>query len=249
MNASAYWALYDRIYAGKDYAGEADSVLARLTALRGAVPGRILDIGCGTGGHARALAARGARVVGVDTDEAAIARANSGAGGPDFHAGPVSALRDSAFDAAISLFHVVNYIPDRPALAQFLDAIAERLASGAPFLLDCWNGVAVLRDPPRIKEDTVADDSGVLRITTRPTLDAMAQSVTLNVEIVATAPDGGEQRVEHRYRHRLWTPRDLCEHLAAAGFHDIAVSRWMRPGDPATAEDWKIMLDCVRIMR
>ena len=80
----------------------------RIDALLGAVSGLcVIDIGCGTGRHALRLAARGARVSGVDLSEGMLARARAKPGAEridfrhhDLHA-PLP-YADASFDAAVS---------------------------------------------------------------------------------------------------------------------------------------------------
>lgn len=70
-----YAAVYDALYADKNYSSECD-LLERVFREHAARPVRgILDLGCGTGGHALMLAQRGYEVVGVDGSTAMIARA------------------------------------------------------------------------------------------------------------------------------------------------------------------------------
>ena len=60
--------LYDTIYSSfKDYGAEADRIAALLRAAHPACR-TVLDVGCGTGEHARLLTARGFHVDGLDRD-------------------------------------------------------------------------------------------------------------------------------------------------------------------------------------
>ncbi|MDP4023237.1 class I SAM-dependent methyltransferase [Methylobacterium sp. NEAU 140] len=82
------------------------------------LPGRqILDIGCGPGALARALAAEGAAVTGVDPGEAALARARAAVPGARFEAASGEALPFPAshFDGAV-LLNALHHVPD-PAKA------------------------------------------------------------------------------------------------------------------------------------
>src|SRR5438045_6405550 len=64
---------------------------------------KILDVCCGMGRHARALASRGYSVAGIDRDAAVIAAARQAGGGPRYEIGDVCDYepRPGAFDAAI----------------------------------------------------------------------------------------------------------------------------------------------------
>jgi SAM-dependent methyltransferase len=66
---------------------------------------RVLDVGCGPGRHAHALAERGLEVVGIDISQRFVDLATAGApAGASFQRGDARALGfDAEFDAAISL--------------------------------------------------------------------------------------------------------------------------------------------------
>jgi demethylmenaquinone methyltransferase/2-methoxy-6-polyprenyl-1,4-benzoquinol methylase len=102
-----------------------DQMTARTLALAGAAPGRrILDLASGAGGDARALAARGARVVGVEPSSRMLGLARlveerepPGAARADFVQawGDVLPFADAAFDAAICKGSLDHF--DRPTVA------------------------------------------------------------------------------------------------------------------------------------
>ena len=81
----------------------------------------VLDVACGSGRHARWLAARGLRVTGVDRDAAAL----TGLAGiaetvvADIEGGPWPLPADAVFDAVV----VTNYL-HRPLWPQLLAAVA-----------------------------------------------------------------------------------------------------------------------------
>jgi 2-polyprenyl-3-methyl-5-hydroxy-6-metoxy-1,4-benzoquinol methylase len=98
-----------------------------LERLDGLPPGSaVLDVGCGQGTIAIALARRGFRVVGVDPSEELLARAREGVQGLDasFVVGTVDSLADVAPDRAdvVCCHGVVMYLPElRPAVAALVD--------------------------------------------------------------------------------------------------------------------------------
>src|SRR5262245_40026826 len=155
-----YSEYYDLIYQHKDYAAEARFV-AEVLARHGVGGGHLLDLGCGTGRHAVAMAELGFCVDGVDLSEKMLAAAHSRRANID----PAIAMRLSfkagaarhydarrQYDAVLTLFHVLCYqITDQDVLAVLATA-RQHLAPGAPFLFDIWHGSAVVSDPPRLRE-------------------------------------------------------------------------------------------------
>jgi 2-polyprenyl-6-hydroxyphenyl methylase/3-demethylubiquinone-9 3-methyltransferase len=79
---------------------------------------RVLDVGCGAGLLAEAMARAGARVTGVDPAERniAIAREHAAAAGLDidYRVGAVESLPDGEFDLVLNM-EVVEHVTDLPA--------------------------------------------------------------------------------------------------------------------------------------
>jgi SAM-dependent methyltransferase len=129
---------------------EADpfGLLAPLLDLLGGIDGRrVLDAGCGEGYLARALAARGAHVTGIDVSPRLIARARSKDPGStiDYRVADLSQpLPDAAgrFDAAGS-YLVLNDVPDYRGFAVTL---AASLAPGGRLVLAFNNPYSAVTD-------------------------------------------------------------------------------------------------------
>jgi ubiquinone/menaquinone biosynthesis C-methylase UbiE len=79
--------------------------------------GRVLDLGCGTGRLALALADAGHRVTGVDPACASldVARAKRGADRVTWVEGTSQVLPDAAFDVALMTSHVAQFFVDDSA--------------------------------------------------------------------------------------------------------------------------------------
>ena len=100
----------------------------------------ILDVCCGMGRHARALANRGYSVVGIDRDADAVANARSRGGGPTYI---VADLRDyqpapEAFDAAIVIGQSFGYF-DAGTNRDILRRLTDGVRKGGRVILDLWN--------------------------------------------------------------------------------------------------------------
>ena len=127
----------------------------------------VLDLGCAGGFMAEALAARGAKVTGIDPASEAIevARAHAHAGGLkiayDVGVGEALPYAAGSFDAIVCV-DVLEHVSD---LTQVLAEVARVLRPGGLFLFDTIN-----RNPlARLATITVAED--ILRLLPRGTHD------------------------------------------------------------------------------
>ena len=106
----------------------------------------VIDLGCGTGEHARHLASLGFRAVGIDRSGEQVEKARDYEGefpphGPEFLGGEIEDLpdlTDERFGVAICLGNVLPHFDDEP-LGRALDALAARLLSGGRLLLQIVN--------------------------------------------------------------------------------------------------------------
>ncbi|HSL84107.1 MAG TPA: class I SAM-dependent methyltransferase [Thermoanaerobaculia bacterium] len=101
---------------------------------------RVLEVGCGPGQHARALAEAGFEVVAVDRSEAMLADATEEPvpEGLRFVLGDmaeVDRLALGTFGAALCIGNTLPHLTDEERLRTFAHALARVLEPGAPFLL------------------------------------------------------------------------------------------------------------------
>ena len=245
MTMTDYFLWHDHLHADKDHGQEAALVLAEMARLSGVRPSRLIEIGCGTGSHTLAMDAEGLAVTACDTEDAAVAVARQkGCEHARFYVGSILDVEESGFDGAYALSLAMNAVPNLDGLTEVLLGLRDRLKPGAPFLFDCWNGIAALRDPPQVREVRLADHGHDVTVLTVPTIDPMEQAMTVERTFNGTTETGETVSFVQSYRHRLWTPRELKELLWLHGFEVERVCAWMTPERPATAEDWKLMFVC-----
>lgn len=109
--------------------------------LGGAPSRRILDLGCGTGEHARFLSEEGFEVTGVDASEAQLAQAREAGPGTAFVKGDLAELAAAVtgpFGGAIALGNGLPHLFP-VEMVRFLADLAGLLLPGAPVLLQLLN--------------------------------------------------------------------------------------------------------------
>lgn len=248
-----YAALYDELYAEKDYAAEC-RYLERLFERFGARRVRsVLSLGCGTGGHDLLLARRGFEVTGVDRSPGMLAayRAKARAAGiePDVVRGDVRRVRLARrFDAVISMFAVIGYQVSDADLAGSFATAAAHLRRGGLFVFDVWYGPAVLADPPRERTKTIAAANGerVVRHT-RCALDELAQTVAITFETERLAGARRLERVVESHPMRFFFPRELGLALADAGLGVTAIVPFGRTRGRPSTSDWTVTVLAKRL--
>jgi len=242
----AYAQFYDRIYADKDYTAECSFVQWILTANGIPAGARILDLGCGTGGHVIPLMKAGCDVTGVDVsaEMIAIAKAKAAEEGldPELIVGDARTLDlGRRFDAVISMFAVVGYQLSNDDLAAMLAVARSHLDVGGIFTFDAWFGPAALTVKPEKRRKSVRLDDGteLVRIAT-PTLDVIAQTVRVDYEIVHTGATAGGSAVAESHTMRFLFAQEIAYFLRVAGFEVVELMPFMREGVAPTADDWNV---------
>ncbi|MFQ6127366.1 MAG: class I SAM-dependent DNA methyltransferase [Thermoplasmata archaeon] len=144
MSAYDRWArYYDLIYRDiVDYETQCNVLRSIFRELSVPEGGRILDLGCGTGGHAIPLARAGYRVTGIDNSEPMIEIAAEKAGKMPvefFHQDMEDLHLPGGFDAAICMFGGFGHITDIADVRRVLRGISSLLLSGSPFIFEYWN--------------------------------------------------------------------------------------------------------------
>lgn len=249
-----YTRYYDLLYRDKDYAGEAAYVAA---LIRRRLPGarRILELGCGTGGHAEHLARLGFEVHGVDLSDSMLARAQARraalppelAGRLSFATGDARQLRvaeaESGFDAVISLFHVMSYQASNADLVAAYDTAHHHLAPGGVFLFDYWYGPAVLSQRPEVRVRRLAGEGLEVMRVAEPVMHWARNVCDVNYTLLAretAAATGGasapwrELRETHPMRYLFQPELALVEGLRWQAPHDHA---WLSD-QPPSADSW-----------
>jgi SAM-dependent methyltransferase len=143
FNASAEY--YDLIYAVfKDYAAEIAQVISLLRRLNPDCR-TVLDIGCGTGEHARLLSDHGFAVDGLDIEPAFVRIASAKNPGGRFVVADMSDFQlPHRYDALLCLFSSIGYLRTLDRVTRALVCFREHLAPGGVALVEPWFPPGVL---------------------------------------------------------------------------------------------------------
>ena len=197
---------YLHLYPHRDDA-DAERLVALLVRVLPWRPGwRVLDVACGEGRHARALAAAGARVVGLDLSPGLLARAREATRAPlvraDMRDLPV---RRDTMDLTVNLFTSFGYFDSDGEHSTALAGMVCTVRPGGWFALDFLNASAVRATLVPEEDATLAG----INVKLRRRLEEGGRYVVKDIELA----DGRR----FRERVRLFEPAELEAMLKGAG--------------------------------
>jgi cyclopropane fatty-acyl-phospholipid synthase-like methyltransferase len=133
-----YSNIYNKIYKNKKYPKEAKYIISILKKNK-ILNGDILELGSGTGNHAKYLIKKKYNVTGVEKSSSMITFAKKI---PKLKCilGDVRKVRlKKKFNAVISLFHVINYMLTPPDLNNFFKTANVHLNNNGLLIFDTWH--------------------------------------------------------------------------------------------------------------
>lgn len=177
---------------------------------------RVLDMGCGPGAHAIAVARHGHRVTGVDTSRRLLERARATAQGAGADVEWIEAdmrefRRLAHFDLICSLYASFGYFDDAQN-QQVLENFQASLVPGGALILDVVGREATAGPQPQARAHEI---EGVRYLERRATVDRGSWLVT-HWSVMR-----GETRQEFTARQRLYAAAELEERLLAASFATV----------------------------
>ncbi len=175
----------------------------------------ILDLCCGHGRHALALAKRGYQVTGQDLSEVFLhhARAEAEAQGVKIR-WMQSDMRnipfENEFDAVINIFTAFGYLENEEEDQKVLQQVYKALKSDGLFLLETMQRESLIRN---FAPNEIARHADGLIVLEERNFDLLTSRC--NVQVTMLHPDG--QRTGYNHAVRIYTLTELVRMLAAAG--------------------------------
>jgi len=236
-----YAACYDAFYADKDYDAECDLLEAAFARFGDGRLSTILDLGCGTGGHALRMARRGYAVTGVDRSPAMLeqARRKGGESGPEFLHGDLQTLElGRTFDAVVMMFAVLGYQTSNEELLSSLRSVSRHLRPGGVFTFDFWYGPAVLRERPSDRARVFREGSREIIRVAHGGLDVLRHLALVDYEIWVAEDGAGMTKSSERHVMRYFFPQELRLLLDTAGLEVVSLSAFGSLEPPVREGDW-----------
>ncbi len=244
----SYAQYYDFLYRDKDYGGETEFIRGVLQRVFPTAR-TVLELGCGTGGHAEHLAKAGFRIHGVDLSSDMLAQAEDRRSGlsPElqsrlkFDKGDIRKLRlGRKFDIVLGLFHVMSYQVSNDDLLSTFTTAREHLNEGGVFLFDCWYGPAVLSDRPEVRVKRLENEEiDIIRIA-NPVLHPNDNAVDVNYQVIMRRKDTDVcEEISETHRMRYLFRPEVEELSSQAGFQVEDFGTWMNDEEPGLGS-WSV---------
>jgi SAM-dependent methyltransferase len=237
---------YSALYQDKNYEAECDFLECVWKRFGERPVTRVLDLGCGAGGHVFPLASRGYEITGVDRSPVMLELAKEKAAKfsgrrPRLQVGDIQTLRlGETFDAIVCMFAVLSYQTSNDQLLSTLRTARQHLTRGSLFLCDFWYGPAVLKQQPadRIKEVMSGEDR-IVRLA-RPSIDTQIHVVTVSYQLLRLRGNVlvEETREAHQMRYLFKPEMDLLMQLA--GFELLHFCPFAQLDQDVSDETWSV---------
>jgi SAM-dependent methyltransferase len=222
MGRVARYSDYDRFawiynrYWGADFVQRALPVLDQLLLSELPAGARVLDVGCGTGQLAQALAARGYAVTGLDGSEEMLRFARENAPEAEFILGDARDFSvPPVYHAALSTYDSLNHLLSLEELTAAFRCVHRGLLSGGLFVFDLNMGEGY-QARWRGSFGLVADDHAcIVRSRYQPDQRLGRMDFTLFVL------EDGWRRSDFALTQRCYTEAEVRAALEAAGFAEV----------------------------
>lgn len=240
-----YSKYYNLLYQDKDYSNEVDYIDSLITKFNPQTK-QVLDVGCGTGKHAKLLAKKNYAVHGIDLSEQMLEIANSSKiPNVSFSQGDIRTFDlGRKFDTITTLFHVMSYQTSNDSVVSSFKTINKHLKDDGIFIFDCWYGPAVMLDLPGLRVKEMEDDNlKVIRIS-KPIVDFNKCIVEVNFEVnVFDKINRNFQTISEKHPMRYFFQNELIFFATYCGFDIVDSYAWLTMDSP-NKNAWYITVIC-----
>jgi SAM-dependent methyltransferase len=231
MDASPYNEprLYDIAYGWRDFRAECEFLIGEYRRLHRQPPMSAVELACGTGNHARMMAAMGIKTTGLDQSEAMLTYARTQPGGDDPDVTwQVGDIRDftlpSPVDLAFCLMDSLSHLLTLDDLLAHLGAVAQNLRTGGVYIIDQSHPRDVFGhpEPGMPAEWESEDEDGTVMVETiwgeeDDPFDATTQVGQLSVTLTAYRDGATVHQIRSVVSSRLWLAGEMEAAIRLSG--------------------------------
>lgn len=202
--------------------------------------GSILELGAGTGRHARHFADEGYLVTGVDPSKEMLARATAHPQVKLLEGDGRTARLGHEFDAVLALFHVVSYQTRVSDVRDFFRTAAIHTRTGSLFAFDIWYSPAVHHITPTARMIERENEAMIVRRSAQPDEDTQCSQVNVRYHYEIHEKDSGERYTFdelHSMRHFSYTEIEIL--ASDAGF-DVLQAQEFLTGAAPSRDTWGV---------
>ena len=241
-----YAGLYDTVYANKDYDTECATIKRAIERYGPSPSQRILDLGCGTGGHAIRLATDGYEVTGLDLSSEMLARAREKAAVAgvrlELHRSDLRNFElNSTFDVALMMFAVLGYQNTNAAVRSTLDRARNHLVDRGLLIFDVWYGPAVLLTGPEKRSRRYERDGMTIVRESDAVLDVNSNLCEVEIRMWEARNGEMEPITQESHRMRYFFGPELELFLTTSGFELVKLSAFPDIDQPPAADTWNVL--------
>jgi SAM-dependent methyltransferase len=215
---------YESISAWYDFIFPVEAQTVSYLAGRARPGSRVLDLACGTGGHALALAARGFQVTGVDLEAAMIREAERKAAGAlelrvmDMQ--EIGRRLEPGFSLIFCIGNSIVHLPGEHRIGRVLSAARRLLEPGGTLVVQIIHFDRILAEGLTTLP-TLRDEARGLEFTRRYDCHAAGRVVQFRT-VLSVREAGGMRRIENSVPLRILRRRDLGRLARRAGFSRLS---------------------------
>jgi SAM-dependent methyltransferase len=240
-----YSRFYDLLYSEKDYEAECDFLENLWKRYADREIRTILDLGCGTGGHALPLAKRGYSVSGVDMSPQMLSiadkKAESSKLSIHWQSGDIRSVRlERVFDTVISMFAVIGYQTENKDVSDAFKTARLHLKPGSLFIFDVWFGPAVLTDRPTDRIKIVDQrNTRIIRLA-EPQFDLIKHTVLVKYTLLCLRGDVFLSQITEAHKMRFYFTQELSYFLSQSDFRVVRFCPFLSPDEEISTSHFNL---------
>ncbi len=243
-----YSKYYDLIYSDKNYSAEVEYIVSLFQNKFKCK--NILELGCGTGVHAKLLAEKNYIVHGIDSSPEMIKIAKGKTSEFDkenlnnisFECSDIRHFKSNKkYDNIISLFHVICYLNSDKDLENALTNAYVHLRKGGSFIFDIWHAPAVINDGLSVRFKRLENPELLINRYSRPSLHA--QNVS-KIEYDIYVFDKSKEIwsfIDETHLVRFFSLEEIKYFAEKVGFSFAASEEWLTGNTPSN-KTWSVTI-------